>query len=72
VRCQIRNLTSLSAHGDQSEMMEWLKHFEKAPKTIFLNHGELHQSDSLRLKIETELKWEVEIPHLNSSYIIEE
>jgi len=72
VRCQIRNLTSLSAHGDQSEMMEWLKHFEKAPKTIFLNHGELHQSDSLRVKIETELKWEVEIPHLNSSYIIEE
>jgi metallo-beta-lactamase family protein len=52
-------------------MIDWLKHFEKAPETIFLNHGELHQSDSLRVKIETELDWNVEIPHINSTYIIE-
>lgn len=72
VKCKIRVLPSLSGHGDQGEMMDWLKNFEKAPKTIFLNHGEPHQSDSFRAKIEFELKWEVEIPHLNSTYIIEE
>ncbi len=72
VKCKVRVLPSLSAHADQGEMLEWLKNFEKPPKTIFLNHGELHQSDSLRVKIEHELKWDVEIPHLNSTYIIEE
>ena len=71
VKCKVRYLQSLSAHGDQGEMIDWLKHFEKAPETIFLNHGELHQSDSLRVKIETELKWDVEIPHINSTYLIE-
>jgi metallo-beta-lactamase family protein len=71
VKCQVRYLQSLSAHADQGELIEWLKHFEKAPQTIFLNHGELHQSDSLRVKIETELDWDVEIPHLNSTYLIE-
>jgi len=71
VNCKVRMLPSLSAHADQQEMISWLKNFEKAPQTIFLNHGEPHQSDSLRVKIEHELKWDVEIPHLNSTYIIE-
>lgn len=71
VKCKVRYLQSLSAHADQGEMLAWLKNFEKAPTTIFLNHGELHQSDSLRVKIETELGWDVEIPHINSTYIIE-
>ena len=71
VKCEIRSISSLSAHGDQGDMIDWLKNFEKAPTKIFLNHGEPHQSDALRVKIESELKWDVEIPKMNEAYRLE-
>lgn len=70
VNCQIREISSLSAHGDQMEMIDWLRNFEKAPKKIFLNHGEPHQTDAFRAKIEFELGWEATIPSLNSEYVL--
>jgi metallo-beta-lactamase family protein len=70
VKCHIASISSLSAHGDQLEMIEWLRNFEKPPLKIFLNHGEPHQTDALRVKIETELGWEVEIPGMNAEYTL--
>jgi metallo-beta-lactamase family protein len=70
VKCQIRSISSLSAHGDQAEIMEWLTHFERPPKRIFLNHGEPHQSDALRVKLQHELGWKVSIPKLNESFTL--
>lgn len=51
VNCQIRSITGLSGHADQSELINWLRGFKTLPKQIFLNHGEPHQRDSLRTKI---------------------
>lgn len=70
VKCQIRSISSLSAHADQSELIGWLKNFDTKPKAVFLNHGEPHQSNALRVKIEHELKWKVEIPKINSEYTL--
>lgn len=71
VRCQIRSIGSLSAHGDRDEMIDWLRGFRHEPKKIFLNHGELHQSDALRQKICHELNWNVVIPKLQESFILD-
>lgn len=70
VNCRIRSIGSLSAHADRNEMIAWLKHFEQQPETIFLNHGEMHQSDALRVKIEHELGWKVVIPKLGESFLL--
>ncbi len=70
VLCEIRSISSLSAHGDQEDMLNWLSHFDKLPKTIFLNHGEAHQSDALRVKINTVLDVPCEIPEMYSEYTI--
>lgn len=70
VRCQIRSISSLSAHGDRSEMVDWLRHFELQPETIFLNHGEKYQTEALKTIIEHELGWNVTIPELNSHYTL--
>jgi metallo-beta-lactamase family protein len=51
VNCQIRSITGLSGHADQEEIVEWLNSFRKKPRMIFLNHGEPHQRDALRTKI---------------------
>jgi metallo-beta-lactamase family protein len=68
VKCQIRSITSLSAHGDQEDILKWLRNFEKPPKTTFINHGEPHQSDALRAKIEHELGWNVKVAKMNVPY----
>lgn len=68
VKAEIRKITSLSAHADQGEIMDWLKHFEKAPEQVFINHGEPHASDALRVKIEHELGWNVQVVQPNRVY----
>ncbi|MCE2713415.1 MAG: MBL fold metallo-hydrolase [Cryomorphaceae bacterium] len=70
VRCQVKEITSLSAHADQMEMIEWMRNIEKAPTHVFLNHGEPHQTDALRQKIEYELGWTAIIPKMNESFVV--
>ena len=68
VLCDVRSIGSLSAHADQQEMIEWLKNIQTPVKKIFLNHGELHQSNAFRVKIQDELGWSCEVPLMNSEY----
>lgn len=71
VKCNIASIDSLSAHADYTEMVNWLKGFHKKPKKIFLNHGETHQTDAFRVRIEHELKLTVQIPKMMESVILE-
>ncbi len=59
VRAEVRNLSGLSAHADQEEILNWLRAFQKAPERTFLVHGEPQAADALRVKISDELKWNV-------------
>lgn len=68
IRCELASISSLSAHGDQRDMMEWLKQFQTLPSTIFLNHGEPHQRDAFRVRIEHELNVPCELPEMYSEY----
>lgn len=68
VRCNIRSISTLSSHGDREEMMDWLRKFNSPPKTIFLNHGEPHQTEALRVKIQHELHWNVIVPKLQETF----
>lgn len=70
VRCHISSISSLSAHGDQMEMINWLRNFNNKPTKLFLNHGEHHQTDAFRVKIYHELGWEAEMPKIGSEYIL--
>lgn len=62
VRCELKDITSLSAHADQGEMIRWLSRFVKKPKKIFLVHGELSAQETFKMKIYDELKLDVTIP----------
>ena len=72
VRAEIMEISSLSAHADQHEILDWLKTADKPPKTLFLNHGEPHQSNALRAKIQDALKWEkVIVAKMNEPFYID-
>jgi metallo-beta-lactamase family protein len=72
IKSQIECIASLSAHADQSEILKWLKNFKKPPVLTFIVHGEPQSSESLRVKIQTELKWEnCIVEKLNDEVVIE-
>ena len=68
VKARIEHMGSLSAHADQEEIMSWLSAFKKAPKKVFLNHGELEYARGLQARIQKDLGWEVEIPNLFQTF----
>ncbi|MCP4055279.1 MBL fold metallo-hydrolase [Mesoflavibacter sp. CH_XMU1422-2] len=71
VNAKVYSIDSLSAHADQSEILNWLSAIENTPKKIFLIHGELTSIDSLRLKITDEMGWNTHIPSLYESLEID-
>lgn len=68
INCEIKSISSMSAHGDRKEMLDWLSHFKNKPTQIFLNHGEPHQLNAFRVYIETKLGWDVKVPFLQESF----
>lgn len=64
VKARIEELETLSAHADQSELLEWAGSIAKKPERVFIVHGEPQASDMLRLKLKDNLGWKAEIPDL--------
>jgi len=62
VRADIANLEMLSAHADVDEVLGWLGHFEHAPRTTFITHGEPAAADAQRQRIEQQLHWVCHVP----------
>jgi metallo-beta-lactamase family protein len=61
VNARIQKIDSMSAHADRGETLRWLRHFEQAPKTTYLVHGEPGAQAALKADIERELGWKVEV-----------
>lgn len=71
VKAEIFKINEFSGHADQSELMDWLKHFKEPPTLTFINHGEPHQSQALNTKIKTDLKWKSTIAKINNEYYLD-
>ena len=62
VRAEIVTLGGFSAHADQSALLQWLGHFQSAPKRLFLVHGEEGVATVFAAKIHEKLGWTAHIP----------
>jgi len=62
IRAEVANLENLSAHADYSQIIDWLRHFERAPHATFITHGEPTAADALRLRIKDQLGWSCSVP----------
>lgn len=61
IRAEVQNLDMLSAHADADEILDWLRPLARAPRMVFVNHGEPAAADGLRLRIRDELGWPVHV-----------
>jgi metallo-beta-lactamase family protein len=71
VRARVQNLDMLSAHADADEIMSWLGHFHRPPRTTFITHGEPDAADALRRRIEEELKWNCVVPGYRDEAVLD-
>ncbi|MGE0562754.1 MAG: MBL fold metallo-hydrolase RNA specificity domain-containing protein [Flavobacteriales bacterium] len=69
VKAEVFNLQVLSAHADQTELLDWMSEIKNAPEKIFIIHGDQQSADTFRVKIKDTYGWNCTIPEL---YSIEE
>ena len=62
----------MSAHADQSELLDWLNKLNKNVKKVFINHGEPQPAEALRTKITDKYGWTCEVAKMNFEYILTE
>ncbi len=64
VNAEVVSLAGMSAHADASQLMDWMKTAPRAPRHVFINHGESQAAEALRLGIARELHWDASVPLL--------
>lgn len=70
VRAEVAELSMLSAHADSNELMRWLGGFKRAPRQVFIVHGESEASEALRMRIGRELGWNAVVPRQGQSFTL--
>lgn len=68
VKAKVVEIESLSAHGDQKDLINWLSDLEEAPKKVFLVHGENEPADELRIKIQEKYGFECIVPLMGQEF----
>ncbi|HZN48733.1 MAG TPA: MBL fold metallo-hydrolase RNA specificity domain-containing protein, partial [Ramlibacter sp.] len=63
----VASLNTLSAHADRGELLRWIGKLPKAPRGVYVTHGEPVAADSLRQAIEEAYRWPCTVPeHLQA------
>lgn len=70
INAEVVSLEMLSAHADATELIRWLSGFKRAPKGIFIVHGEPEASDALRVRIERQLGWTSLVPRQDQKFML--
>lgn len=61
VRAQVASLEGLSSHADRDELLAWLGGLPRAPRRVYVTHGEPEAADSLRQAIAEHLRWPCDV-----------
>jgi len=62
VRAEVSALDGLSAHADAGQILDWLRALKAPPRMCFVVHGDPEAADTLRLRIQDELRWPARVP----------
>jgi len=61
VKAKVHTLGGFSAHAGQSQLIDWVSHFDHHPE-LYLVHGELEKMQTLQLALRERLNWVANIP----------
>ncbi len=68
IRAEVAQIEGLSAHADQTGLLNWLQGLGQAPRQVFVTHGEPHAADTLRLRIKEQMGWSARVPDYRETF----
>jgi len=70
VKATIDQIQGFSAHADRRQLLKWLKTLKRAPKALFLTHGEKEATGTFAQEIRIEMGWNVEVPQYLEEFVL--
>jgi len=71
VRARVAQISGLSAHADYSEMLDWLRRSQLAPRAVFVTHGEPAAVDAFRRRLRDTFDWNAIDPDDDSVWTLD-
>jgi metallo-beta-lactamase family protein len=68
IEAEVVRLESASAHADGNQLLDWLRQMPGSPGQVYVVHGDLAASDTLRQRIEHELQWRAVVPEHGATW----
>jgi metallo-beta-lactamase family protein len=62
VRAEVVKLDGLSAHADREGLLQWIGALPRAPRQVYVTHGEPEAADALRQAMEERHRWACSVP----------
>jgi len=71
VKARIEKISGFSAHADQSELLRWLAALKKAPRRVFITHGEPNAANAYKKLLEQKTGWPCTVPAYQQEIILD-
>jgi len=62
VRAEVSTLDGMSAHADREDLLAWIAALPRAPRHVYVTHGEPEAADALRQAITERHGWQCSVP----------
>jgi len=71
VKANIVRIQGFSAHADRDELFAWLSKLKKAPRKLFVVHGEADSARSFADYVKDKTKWDVVVPDYQDEVVLD-
>jgi metallo-beta-lactamase family protein len=68
VRAHIYTIGGLSAHADRAALLDWLGHFRKPPRQVFVVHGEEEVAQNFANDLQRQFHWQAIAPESGQEF----
>jgi len=71
VKAKVVKIAGFSAHADRNELFNWLSKLKKAPRKLFVVHGESKSAQSFGDFVHNKTGWDVTVPQYKDEVILD-
>jgi len=71
VRARIAQIHGFSAHADRNELFRWLSELKKAPRRVFVVHGESGTVQQFSQFLQEKTGWDISMPEYGTEALLE-
>ena len=70
VRARVSQIHGFSAHADRDELLAWLSSLKKAPRHVFVTHGEPEAAESFSRLVHEKTGWPTSVPEYGHEAVL--